>query len=87
MWSCGCADEDPDKLWSTRTRQEMQKMMFEVALFKLLWSEAANLRHTPELLCWLFHWFCMAWDKDFKPEENFTDLIRDVVQRIRDEQW
>lgn len=62
-------------------------MMFEVATFKLMWVEAANLRHTPELLCWLFHWLCMAWDKEFTPEEDFTDLIRDVIQRIRDEQW
>lgn len=62
-------------------------MMFEVATFKLLWAEAANLRHTPELLCWLFHWFCMAWDKEYRPEEDFIDLIRDVIQRIRDEQW
>lgn len=62
-------------------------MMFEVATFKLLWAEAANLRHTPELLCWLFHWLCMAWDKKYRAEEDFTDLIRDVIQRIRDEQW
>ncbi|OEH79915.1 hypothetical protein cyc_02196 [Cyclospora cayetanensis] len=81
------AAEESDLLCTTQIRQELQQMMFEVATFKLLWAEAANLRHTPELLCWLFHWMCMAWDKDFKPEEDFCDLIRDVIQRIRDEQW
>lgn len=62
-------------------------MIYEVALFKLLWGEAANLRHTPEFLCWMFHWMCLAWDPVFKAEEDFVDLIRDVLQRIRDEQW
>ncbi|KAL8272509.1 hypothetical protein Esti_003632 [Eimeria stiedai] len=76
-----------DNAWSTQTRQEVQQMMFELATFKLLWAESANLRHTPELLCWLFHWLCMAWDKKFTPEEDFIDLIRDLIQRIRDEQW
>ncbi|CBZ56364.1 hypothetical protein NCLIV_067880 [Neospora caninum Liverpool] len=74
-------------IFSVEMRQEAQQMMYEVVLFKLLWGEAANLRHTPELLCWLFHWMCMAWDPDFKAEEEFVDLIRDVLQRIRDEQW
>ncbi|CDJ39099.1 1,3-beta-glucan synthase component domain-containing protein, putative [Eimeria tenella] len=82
-----CAEEDSESICSPRTRQELQQMMFEVATFKLLWAEAANLRHTPELLCWLFHWLCAAWDKDFRPEEDFIDLIRDAIQRIRDEQW
>ncbi|CDI87845.1 1,3-beta-glucan synthase component domain-containing protein, putative [Eimeria praecox] len=83
----GDAGDSTAEICSSQTRQELQQMMFEVATFKLLWAEAANLRHTPELLCWLFHWLCMAWDKKYKPEEDFIDLIRDVIQRIRDEQW
>ncbi|KFH12537.1 1,3-beta-glucan synthase component protein [Toxoplasma gondii MAS] len=87
----GCKETPPGGaktvLFSAALRQEAQQMMYEVALFKLLWGEAANLRHTPELLCWLFHWMCMAWDPEFKAEEEFVDLIRDVLQRIRDEQW
>ncbi|CDJ51827.1 1,3-beta-glucan synthase component domain-containing protein, putative [Eimeria brunetti] len=81
------AGDSTAMICSPQTRQELQQMMFEVATFKLLWAEAANLRHTPELLCWLFHWLCLAWDKKYKPEEDFIDLIRDVIQRIRDEQW
>ncbi|PFH31362.1 1,3-beta-glucan synthase component protein [Besnoitia besnoiti] len=77
----------PSSFFPASLRQEAQQMMYEVALFKLMWGEAANLRHTPELLCWLFHWMCMAWEPEFKAEEEFVDLIRDVVQRMRDEQW
>ena len=29
-----------------------------IALFLIIWSEAANLRHMPECLCWLFHSLC-----------------------------
>ncbi len=29
--------------------------LVDALLYLAIWSEAANLRHTPELLCWLFH--------------------------------
>eukprot|EP00921_Rhytidocystis_pertsovi_P017013 GHVQ01026787.1.p1 GENE.GHVQ01026787.1~~GHVQ01026787.1.p1 ORF type:complete len:2671 (-),score=335.52 GHVQ01026787.1:3360-10901(-) len=68
-------------------REVIQQMMYEIVLFKLIWGECANIRHTPELLCWLFHWLMMAWDIGRTPEEDFVDVIRVIIQRMRDEQW
>jgi callose synthase len=39
--------DDPAKAHSARVR--------DIALYLLIWGEAANLRHCPECLCFLFH--------------------------------
>ena len=34
---------------------EIKAFSFEIMLFLLIWGEAANIRHMPECLCFLFH--------------------------------
>lgn len=39
---------------------EMQKQhqLLLIGLYLLIWGEAANLRFTPECLCYIFHHVC-----------------------------
>ena len=40
---------------STLPRVTLEAQLYQLMLYYLLWGEAANLRHTPECLCFLFY--------------------------------
>ena len=46
----------------------------DIALYLLIWGEAANLRHCPECLCFLFH-------------QMRAELWRDVPASARPDGW
>ncbi|CEL93276.1 unnamed protein product [Vitrella brassicaformis CCMP3155] len=67
----------------------------DIALYRLVWGEAANLRHCPELLCFIFHWLSTDWTVALSsggghghaasPTPPFIDAISPLVQKMWDE--
>ncbi|KAK9810936.1 hypothetical protein WJX73_009865 [Symbiochloris irregularis] len=50
----------PTQNGDTPSAQEAEALLEDLALYFLIWTEAANVRHLPEGLWWLF--WIMSWD-------------------------
>ena len=45
--------------------------MIDISLYLLIWGEAANLRHVPECICFLFHQMRhVLWAAHPNPDPN-----------------
>ncbi|CEM17504.1 unnamed protein product [Vitrella brassicaformis CCMP3155] len=64
----------------------LQLMAREIALWKLMWGESANLRHCPEMLLFIFHWMVKSWD-DVDPATlpTFIETITPVINEFWEE--
>ncbi|DAZ99146.1 TPA: hypothetical protein N0F65_010230 [Lagenidium giganteum] len=56
----------------------------DIMLFLLIWGEAANLRHMPECLCYLFHQMLTAVNRDPLGQERQPEgwFLRQVVRPV-----
>ncbi|KAL4163927.1 hypothetical protein KRP22_004553 [Phytophthora ramorum] len=56
----------------------------DIMLFLLLWGEAANLRHMPESLCYLYHQAVNMLNQDFLGQQKVPEgwYLRQVVRPI-----
>ncbi|CEL92502.1 unnamed protein product [Vitrella brassicaformis CCMP3155] len=67
-------------------KTSLMLMAREVALWKLMWGESANLRHCPELLLFVFHWMMKSWD-DVDPTKmpTYVETITPVINEFWEE--
>lgn len=59
---------------------EPQGLVVEIALYLLIWGEAGNLRHMPEMMCYIFHGMAdelrlMPDDRPVRPEYMYLDHV------------
>ncbi|CEM17389.1 unnamed protein product [Vitrella brassicaformis CCMP3155] len=75
-----------DVIASVEPTSRPLQMAREVALWKLIWGESANLRHCPEMICCLFHWFVTSWGRvDTANLPSYLETITPVISLFWDE--
>ncbi|GLD94845.1 hypothetical protein PINS_up003470 [Pythium insidiosum] len=62
-------------------------MHMEIMLFLLIWGEAANLRHMPECLCYLYHQMMSMLNRDILGQDKQSEgwFLRQIVRPVWNE--
>ncbi|KAI9363782.1 1,3-beta-glucan synthase component-domain-containing protein [Pilaira anomala] len=83
--------EEAKREWKERMENMTDhERISHLALYLLIWGEAATLRYTPELLCFLFYiaeGYRESYNQGSPPPSFLDDIISPLYQYVRDQTY